>query len=52
MKTEPQPSALRLTFPFLEFCRRGKLRQTGETHAGMPDKQQWSCTGLSFDRLV
>jgi len=21
---------------YQEFCRRGKLRQTGETHAGMP----------------
>jgi hypothetical protein len=20
-----------------EFCRRGKLRQTGKAHAGMPD---------------
>jgi transposase len=37
---------LRDEIDYAEFCRRGKLRQTGEAHAGMPDfnsgpAQQW-----------
>ena len=28
---------LRDEIDYEEFCRRGKLRQKGETHAGMPD---------------
>jgi len=28
---------LRDEIDYEEFCRRGKLRQKGEAHAGMPD---------------
>jgi hypothetical protein len=30
-----------------EFCRRGKLRQKGEAHAGIPDFKQWSCAAVT-----
>ena len=32
---------------YLEFCRRGQLRQKGKAHAGMSDLRQWSCNAVT-----
>ena len=38
---------LRDQIEYEEFCRRGKLRQNGEAHAGMPDFNSGPATAVT-----